>query len=72
MEKSTSGNGAFNLATPRPQSVNYIELKASSQSNEPENSTSTSSTGQGAAGQFASNGIGPKQPHHSFAESMIH
>lgn len=65
LEKSTS-------RTPMPQTVNYIELKASSQSNEPENSTNNSSTDDGAVAQFASNGIGPKQPHHSFAESMIH
>ncbi|KAH8403342.1 hypothetical protein KR222_011073, partial [Zaprionus bogoriensis] len=64
---SDLGSGSFNVATPRPQSVNYIELKASSQSNEPENSTSI--TSDAAAAPVTSNGIGPKQPKASFAET---
>ncbi|XP_064546973.1 uncharacterized protein LOC135434348 [Drosophila montana] len=51
---------------PRPQSVNYIELKASNQSNELESSASTNNSSSQHA---TSNGVGARLQKPSFAET---
>lgn len=53
---------------PRPQSVNYIELKASNHSNELESSASTNNSSSQHA---TSNGVGARLQKPSFAESKL-